>query len=72
MITKWHCEDTMKLKFPKRSKTHLTETESWRVLDSVAPKDWIVREVTERDYGIDAYIELVGKNDEVTGQLMSA
>ncbi|WP_191229224.1 DUF4365 domain-containing protein [Aurantiacibacter xanthus] len=62
----------MKLKFPKRSKTHLTETESWRVLDSIAPKDWIVREVTERDYGIDAYIELVDKNDEVTGQLMSA
>jgi hypothetical protein len=62
----------MSLKFPKRTDTHITETESWRILDSLAPRDWIVREVTERDYGIDAYIELVGENDEVTGKLVSA
>ncbi|MFK3857202.1 DUF4365 domain-containing protein [Agrobacterium pusense] len=62
----------MALKFPKRSATHVTETNSWRILDSLAPQDWIVREVTERDYGIDAYIELVDQNDQITGDLTSA
>jgi hypothetical protein len=48
------------------------ETDSWRLLQSLAPKEWIVREVSERDYGIDAYIELVSKGGQITGELMSA
>lgn len=62
----------MALKYPKRSVTHNTETKSWRILDSLAPQDWILREVTERDYGIDAYIELVSQNNQITGDLTSA
>jgi hypothetical protein len=57
----------MKLLFPKRTNTHVTEAGSWRLLQSLAPQEWIVREVSERDYGIDAYIELV----EITGHLLS-
>jgi hypothetical protein len=56
---------------PKRPVAHLTQTKSWRVLESVAPDEWILREVSERDYGIDAYIELVSTDNEVTGYLVS-
>ncbi|WP_169543598.1 DUF4365 domain-containing protein [Sneathiella aquimaris] len=36
-----------------------------------SPTEWIVREVSERDYGIDAYIEQTTKEGYVTGNLMS-
>jgi hypothetical protein len=62
----------MKLRFPERSDTHVAEAESWRLLQGLAPKEWIVREVSERDYGIDAYIELVSKDGQITGHLLSA
>ena len=60
------------MRFPERSDTHVTEDESWRLFQSLAPKQWIVREATGRDYGIDAYIELVSDDGRVTGELMSA
>jgi hypothetical protein len=59
------------MKLPKRPDTHVTEAESWRLLQALAPKEWIVREVSERDYGIDAYIELASKDGHITGDLMS-
>jgi hypothetical protein len=60
------------MKLPKRPETHVIEAESWRLLQAIAPREWIVREVSERDYGIDAYIELASKHGHVTGHLMSA
>jgi len=59
------------MKLPKRPETHVIEAESWRLLQALAPKEWIVREVSERDYGIDAYIELASKDGHITGDLMS-
>jgi hypothetical protein len=59
------------MKFPERTSAHVTETESWRLLQALALKEWVVREVSERDYGIDAYIELIPKAGQITGQLMS-
>lgn len=59
------------MKFPKRSATHKIEAASWRLLQELAPDEWIVREVSERDYGIDAYIEIVTSSGEVTGNLVS-
>jgi hypothetical protein len=50
------------LDFPKRSTTHVMESESWRLLGQFAPKEWILRDVTERDYGIDCYIEIATKD----------
>jgi hypothetical protein len=50
----------------------MLESGSWRLLQTLAPHEWIVREVTERDYGIDCYIELVSANGYITGDLMSA
>ena len=59
------------MKLPSRPATHLTEAASWRLLQSLAPETWIVREVTERDYGIDAYIEITSADGEITGDLIS-
>jgi Domain of unknown function (DUF4365) len=59
------------MKYPKRSETHQIETASWRLLQELAPAEWIIREVSERDYGIDAYIELATSEGEVTGRLVS-
>ena len=55
------------MEFPRRTPEHITESESWKVLEQKTPAMWILREVTERDYGIDAYIELVSAKGEVTG-----
>lgn len=59
------------MKFPVRSESHKIESASWRLLQEVAPDNWIIREVSERDYGIDAYVEMCKENGEVTGDLIS-
>lgn len=59
------------MKWPKRTPTHIQETKSWRLLASLAPDEWIVREVSERDYGIDAYIEIATPTGDITGNLIS-
>ena len=59
------------MKFPKRPSTHIKESESWKILENSVPSLWIVRDVSERDYGIDCYIELVSNENEVTGDLFS-
>lgn len=57
--------------FPKRTDTHIKETDSWKILRNNIPSEWLIREVSERDYGIDCYIELVNTDKEVTGDLLS-
>lgn len=47
------------------------ETKSWRLLQDLAPESWILRESSERDYGIDAYIELVSPESEISGGMAS-
>ena len=59
------------MKLPKRPDTHVIEAESWRILQALAPKEWILREITERDYGIDCYIEMCSTDGEITGDLIS-
>lgn len=59
------------MKYPKRPSTHIKETESWKILQNSVPSEWIVREVSERDYGVDCYIEMVGNDGSVTGDLLS-
>jgi hypothetical protein len=61
----------MAMKLPSRPETHVTEAASWRLLQNLAPETWIVREVTERDYGIDAYVEIASPAGEITGDLIS-
>lgn len=59
------------MKFPQRIDKHQTEAASWRLLHLLAPEQWIVRELTERDYGIDSYIEITSDSGHVTGNLIS-
>lgn len=56
---------------PKRAPEHIMETESWKILQASTPSQWIIREVSERDYGIDCYLELVGQDGYVSGDLVS-
>lgn len=56
---------------PKRLDTHIKESDSWKILQNHIPEKWVIREVSERDYGIDCYIELVNIDNEVTGDLLS-
>lgn len=60
----------MKLKYPQRSETHVKETESERLLHSLAPREWIIRQISERDYGIDIYVEIATQSGEITGDLI--
>ena len=59
------------MEFPKRIDTHISESISFNVVSSVLPKKWIVREVTERDYGVDLYVELVNNDGSVTGDMVA-
>lgn len=59
------------MQLPKRVQNHITETASYKIFSRCIPDHWIIRDITERDYGIDCYIELVTANNEVTGELIS-
>lgn len=59
------------MKYPERIDKHITESSSYKIFSNSIPDNWIVREVTERDYGIDCYVEIVNKKNEVTGELVS-
>lgn len=58
------------MELPIRSKQHISESASFDLFRSKIPNNWIVREATERDYGIDCYLELVNDNNELTGDLV--
>ncbi len=58
------------MEFPKRPDSHIIESTSFRIFSSTIPNDWIVREVTEKDYGIDCYVEIC-ENGYMTGKLLS-
>lgn len=53
------------MQFPKRPEEHIRETRSFKLLNAAIPDSWLLREVTERDYGVDAYVEIV------TGHVLS-
>lgn len=59
------------MNLPQRDNKHITETSSFKIFSNNIPDLWIIREVTERDYGIDCYIELVNTKGQVTGNLIS-
>ena len=45
------------MQFPKRPDQHTIEDKSFRIWSSALPDDWLIREATKKDYGIDAYVE---------------
>ena len=59
------------MKYPNRHNNHLIEKRSLQILNSKLPAEWIIREVTERDYGIDLYVEIVREDGYVTGDMVA-
>lgn len=57
------------IELPKRANNHIRETSGNKVLESLIPSEWIIRSVTERDYGVDCYIELVDDKNRLTGEI---
>lgn len=57
------------MQLPKRVAQHVSETASYKLFSFKVPSKWIVRDVSERDYGIDCYLELVNEKDELSGDL---
>jgi len=59
------------MEYPIRDITHIIERQAIEILTRQLPKEWIVREMTERDYGIDLYIEIINEDKKVTGDLIA-
>lgn len=57
------------MQLPKRIEQHVIETKSYKIYESIIPNEWIIREITERDYGIDSYIEIC-ENGYITGKMV--
>lgn len=58
-----------KNRLPTRINNHTSETFSYKVFSNAIPNHWIIRDLNERDYGIDVLIEFVTEENEVTGKL---
>ncbi len=54
---------------PQRVPPHISETASFKLFSKKIPDRWIIREVTERDYGVDCYLEIVDEDGSLTGDL---
>jgi hypothetical protein len=59
------------MKYPERIEDHISESASFKALAAALPSRWIIRELTERDYGIDLYVEIVSDAGEVSGDLVA-
>lgn len=57
--------------YPDRHRKHVMETTSMKILNNKIPDRWVLRGATERDYGIDLYLEIVGADNKITGELMA-
>lgn len=57
------------IELPIRADNHIRETLGYKVLESMIPPQWMIRGVTERDYGVDCYIELVDEQNRLTGEI---
>lgn len=56
---------------PKRPNSHIIDTEACSFVTSLMPSEnWVVRDLTERDFGIDKIFERF-ENGFATGELMA-
>lgn len=60
---------TQDRELPLRADNHIRESAGSKVLESFIPSEWMIRDITERDYGIDCYIELVNADKRLTGEI---
>ncbi|NMM14158.1 MAG: DUF4365 domain-containing protein [Rhodoferax sp.] len=61
----------MSSEYPVRAGTHVSESESLTLLRQSLPSHWVIREVGERDYGLDVYVEIVGTDRLLRGNLVA-
>lgn len=59
------------MQFPERVPNHIKETTSFKIFSNHIPDSWVIRDVTERDYGVDCYVEMVNYKNQLTGNLAS-
>lgn len=57
-----------KNRLPTRDKNHSSESFSYKIFSQNIPNNWIIRDITERDYGVDVLVEYVTDKNEVTGK----
>lgn len=57
--------------YPIRADTHISESKSLALLRQSLPSHWVIREVGERDYGLDVYVEIVGEDKRLRGDLVA-
>lgn len=57
--------------YPIRADTHISESKSLALLRQSLPSHWVIREVGERDYGLDVYVEIVGADKRLRGDLVA-
>lgn len=44
-------------KYPQRTQTHTIDTKAIRRLITTLSEDWLIRDLSDRDYGIDLKLE---------------
>jgi Domain of unknown function (DUF4365) len=57
------------MQYPKRIPQHIMESESFKIFNTSIPSLWILREISERDYGVDCFVELVPSNGNLVGDI---
>lgn len=55
---------------PQRTDSHITESDSADIFKKITPKGWVVRVPSEKDYGVDFYVEICDDHS-MTGQLFA-
>ncbi|HDV6334047.1 TPA: DUF4365 domain-containing protein [Klebsiella michiganensis] len=56
--------------YPQRHHSHVTDSIAKRMLRLFIPPEWILRELSENDYGIDFQLEFTSPGNQVTGQIV--
>lgn len=59
------------MEYPKRTSQHIKESRSFKALSARLPDEWILRHVTERDYGLDCIVE-IPFGEQVVGCMFGA
>lgn len=55
--------------YPLRHDTHVTDSAAKSILRSALPPGWMLRELSENDYGVDFQLEFTSPGNRVTGQI---
>ena len=57
--------------FPTRAPEHVSESSSLKIVRNSLPALWVVRDISERDYGIDLYVEMVHHDAKLRGNMLA-